>query len=139
MKRDENGYPEHRSMVGARGGAERRTWAGEVSDDPVGMAAALIEIRRPFVVALTLSPTTNPTGGFRESASDIAIFSTNGALLAGRRGDPRSEVLLARAASDCFARRTPGVIEIRQDRRMFDASPASSSVLRAYIEPVLWK
>ncbi|PLQ00012.1 hypothetical protein CYJ10_13380 [Cupriavidus pauculus] len=103
------------------------------------MAAALIEIRKPFVVALTLGPTANQTDRTCEGSEDIAVFSTDGALLAGRVDNPQAEDLLARAASDCFARRTAGVIELRQDEPTCGASDAGGSVLRVYIEPVLWK
>ncbi len=102
MKLERSGYPWHCRIVGACGGGEGRALPDAISDDPMGMAAALIEIRRPFVVALAMGQ----TGRISESSEDIAIFATDGSLLAGRLGDRFAAAHLARAAGDCFARRT---------------------------------
>lgn len=135
MKLERNGNLRHCGIAGACEISEHRALPDAVSDDPVGMAAALIEIRKPFVVALALGQ-ADRTG---DSAGDIAVFTTNGSLLAGRLDDTLAAGHLARAAADCFARRCASVIEFRKDEQAIGASATGDTVLRFYMEPVSWK
>lgn len=135
MKLETSGNPRHCGIAGACGNSEHRALPDAISDDPIGMAAALIEIRKPFVVALALGQ----ADGTSDSAGDIAVFTTNGSLLAGRLDDTLAAEHLARAAADCFARRLASVIEFRKDEQAIGASATGDHVLRFYMEPVLWK
>jgi hypothetical protein len=128
MKLEQIRFPWHR-----RDG-ENRLLPDTVSDDPVGIAAALIEIRKPFVVALAMGQKS----GTEDHPEAMAVFATDGSLLAGRLAGPRAWGRLARAAADCFRQRLAVVIELQPDEPIFGASAARGATFKVYVEPILW-
>ncbi len=105
-----------------------------ISDDPVGIAAALIERKKAFIVALAIGPRGRADAG----TEAMAIFAVDGSLLAGRIGGPRAGPVLAQAAVDCFRQRAAAVIDVEPEAHVPDAFTASDSALRVYVEPVMW-
>ncbi len=134
MKLKRTDFPWHCRSIGACRDGENRLLPDTVSDDPVGIAAALIEIRKPFVVALAMGQ----KGGTEDRPEAMAVFATDGSLLAGRLAGPRAAGRLARAAADCFRQRLAAVIELQQEEPIFGASAAVDAAFKVYVEPVLW-
>ncbi|MGO4763340.1 hypothetical protein AB4120_12410 [Cupriavidus sp. 2KB_3] len=134
MERQRTGYPSHCRIIGPAGDGLERLLPDAVSDDPVGIAAALIAIRKPFVVAVVIDA--------RKEADDrpasMAVFTVDGSLLAGRLDSPLGAQALAGVAADCVRQRSPTVIDVMQAGSRFGTLPARGAALKIYVEPILW-
>jgi len=104
-----------------------------ITGDPIGVAAALIENKREFVLTLVIGP----MGLVDDESGAMAIFGGDGSVLAGGIGCPCAEPTLARAVVECFRRQSPMVVDIELNEHVFDDCIPCGGSLRVYVEAVV--